>query len=198
MAWIRIRVPEPRLVQLVFGGRLGFFQPGDEFAVRRARVVRQAVRQRSGRLQHQRFLLVKDPREVRDLARRKFADSDVDVLAGAVRRFRSGFAKLPNHRLEGFEVFPFQDRRHHLGAGCAAAEAAVADRPPVAAVRRDHRPFVVASACEPNLPADHRVDRLGRPFAADVRVLQFRPEGEFLRRLDHRVGHNSAFHRLAC
>ncbi|MPN50745.1 hypothetical protein SDC9_198378 [bioreactor metagenome] len=139
--------------------------------------MRQAVRQRSGRLQHQRFLLVKDSRDVRDLARREFADSDVDVLAGAVRRFRSGFAKLPNHRLEGFEVFPFQDRRHHLGAGCAAAEAAVADRFPVAAIRRGHRPLIVAAAGEPHRAADHRVDRFCGAFAADAGVFEFRPEG---------------------
>ena len=37
-------------------------------------------------------------------------------------------------------------------------------------------------------PSISTVDRFNRSFAADVRVLKFRPEGKFLRRL-HRVGH---------
>ena len=198
MARIRILVAEPCFVQRFFRAGLCLFEAVDEPAVGALGVAVDPALKRSRRLEDQLLLLVPDSGEIRDLARGESADPDVDVLAGAVRRFRSGFAEFPNHRLQGFHVVPFQNRRHHLGARRAASEAAVADRFPVAAVRRDHRPFVVAAAGEPNLPADHRVDRLGRPFAADVRVLQFRPEGEFLRRLDHRVGHNSAFHRLAC
>ena len=198
MAWIRILVAEPCFVQRLFRAGLCLFEAVDEPAVGALGVAVDSALKRSRRLEDQFLLLVPNSGEIRDLARGESADPDVDVLAGAVRRFRSGLAKFPNHRLQGFHVVPFQNRRHHLGARRAAAEAAVADRLPLAAVRCDHRPFVVASAGEPNLPADHRVDRLGRAFAADVRVLQFRPEGEFLRRLDHRVGHNSAFHRLAC
>ena len=112
----------------------------------------------------------------------------MDVLAGAFRSFRSGFAELANHRLKGIHVIPFENRGHHLGACGTASEASIADRFPVASVRSDHRPFVVSASGVADRPADHAVDCFNRPFAADVRVLEFRPEGKFLRRL-HRVGH---------
>ena len=83
-------------------------------------------------------------------------------------------AELANHRLKGIHVVPFENRGHHLGACGTASEASIADRFPVASVRSDHRPFVVSASGVADRP--------------DVRVLEFRPEGKFLRRL-HRVGH---------
>ena len=77
----------------------------------------------------------------------------------------------------------------HLRIACGtASEASIADRFPVASVRSDHRPFVVSASGVVDRPADHAVDRFHRSFAADIRVLKFRPKGKFLRRL-HRVGH---------
>ena len=185
---LRVRVAEPRAVQGFACGRFGGFEAGYESALGAARVVLKAAFQGSGGLQNQLFLLVENPREVGDLAGVEIADSDVDVLAGAFRRFRSGVPKFPNHSLKRVEVVPFQNRCHHLGASGAVGQAAVADRLPVATVRSDHRPFVVSASGVVDRSADHAVDRFNRSFAADVRVLEFRPEGKFLRRL-HRVGH---------
>ena len=109
---IRVGVSEPRLVEFLSRGRLGFFQPGDEFAVGAPRVAVDSPLKRSGCLEEKLFLLVENPREVRDLPGVEIADSDVDVLAGAFRSFRSGFAELANHRLKGIHVVPFEDRGH--------------------------------------------------------------------------------------
>ena len=188
MGRIRIGISEPCLVELFPRGGLGFFQAGDESALSALGVMSKAGFQGSDRLEEEFFLLVENPREVRDLPGVEIADSDVDVLAGAFRSFRSGFAELANHRLKGIHVIPFENRGHHLGACGTAPEASIADRFPVASVRSDHRPFVVSASGVADRPADHAVDCFNRPFAADVRVLEFRPEGKFLRRL-HRVGH---------
>ena len=185
---IRVGISEPCLVERFPRGWLGVFQAGDEFAVGAPCVAVDSPLKRSGRLEKKLFLLVENPREVRDLPGVEIADSDVDVLAGAFRSFRSGFAELANHRLKGIHVVPFEDRGHHLGACGTASEASVADRFPVASVRCDHRPFVVSASGVADRSADHAVDRFRRPFAADVRVLELRPEGKFLRRLN-RVGH---------
>ena len=185
---IRIGISEPCLVELFPRGGLGFFQAGDESALGALGVMPKAGFQGSGRLEEEFFLLVENPREVRDLPGVEIADSDVDVLAGAFRSFRSGFAELAYHRLKGIHVVPFENRGHHLGACGTASEASIADRFSVASVRSDHCPFVVSASGVVDRPADHAVDRFHRSFAADVRVLEFRPEGKFLRRL-HRVGH---------
>ena len=185
---IRVGISEPCLVERFPRGWLGVFQANDEFAVGAPCVAVDSPLKRSGRLEEELFLLVENPREVRDLPGGEIADSDVDVLAGAFRSFRSGFAELANHRLKGVHVVPFEDRGHHLGACGTASEASVADRFPVTSVRCDHRPFVVSASGVADRSADHAVDRFHRPFAADVRVLEFRPEGKFLRRLN-RVGH---------
>ena len=185
---IRVGISEPCLVERFPRGWLGFFQPGDEFAVGAPRVAVDSPLERSGRLEDKLFLLVENPREVRDLPGVEIADSDVDVLAGAFRSFRSGFAELAHHCLQGFHVVPLEDRGHYLGACGTASEASVADRFPVTSVRSDHRPFVVSTSGVVDRPADHAVDRFRRPFAADVRVLELRPEGKCLRRLN-RVGH---------
>ena len=185
---IRVGVSEPRLVEFLPRGRLGFFQPGDETAVGAPCVAVDSPLERSGRLEEEFFLLVENPREVRDLPGIEIADAEVDVLAGAFRGFRSGLAELAHHRLQGFHVVPLEDRGHHLGAGGAASEASVADRLPVTSVRRDYRPFIVCASAVTDRSADHVVDRFRRPLAADVRVLEFRPEGKLLRRLN-RVGH---------
>ncbi len=108
---IRVGVSEPCLVELLPRGGLGFFQPGDEFAVGAPRVAVDSPLERSGRLEEKLFLLVENPREVRDLPGVEIADSDVDVLAGAFRSFRSGFAELANHRLKGIHVVPFEQER---------------------------------------------------------------------------------------
>lgn len=185
---IRVGISEPCLVERFPRGGLGVFQAGDEFAVGAPCVAVDSPLKRSSRLEEEFFLLVENSREVRDLPGVEIADSDVDVLAGAFRSFRSGFAELANHRLKGIHVVPFENRGHHLGACGTASEASIADRFPVASVRSDHRPFVVSASGVVDRSADHAVDRFHRPFAADVRVLEFRPEGKFLRRL-HRVGH---------
>ena len=103
---IRVGVSEPRLVEFLSRGRLGFFQPGDEFAIGAPRVAVDSPLERSGRLEEEFFLLVENPREVRDLPGVEIADADVDVLAGAFRGFRSGLAELAHHRLQGFHVVP--------------------------------------------------------------------------------------------
>ncbi len=185
---IRIGISEPCLVELFPRGGLGFFQAGDESALGALGVMPKAGFQGSDRLEEEFFLLVENPREVRDLPGVEITDSDVDVLAGTFRSFRTCFAELANHRLKGIHVVPFENRGHHLGACGTASEASIADRFPVTSVRCDHRPFVVSASGVVDRPADHAVDRFHRSFAADVRVLEFRPEGKFLRRL-HRVGH---------
>lgn len=188
MGGIRIGISEPCLVELFPSGGLGFFQAGDESALGALGVMPKAGFQGSDRLEEEFFLLVENPREVRDLPGIEITDSDVDVLAGAFRSFRSGFAELAHHRLQGVHVVPLEDRGHYLGACGTASEASVADRFPVTSVRSDHRPFVVSASGVVDRPADHAVDRFRRPFAADVRVLELRPEGKCLRRLN-RVGH---------
>ena len=189
MGGFRNQAAEPCFVQLVFGGRFFLFQPVDKSPVGAFGVVCEAVRQGSDRLQNQLLLLVPDSREVCDLAGVEIADPDVDVLAGAARCFCSGFPEFPYHRLEGVHVLPPQNRGYHFGARCAVVEASVADGFPVAAVRCDHRPLIVSPAAVPDRSAYHAVDRLGSPFPADVGVLQFRPEGESLRRFHNFVGH---------
>ena len=185
---IRVGISEPCLVERFPCGWLGVFQAGDEFAVGAPCVAVDSPLKRSSRLEEEFFLLVENSREVRDLPGVEIADSDVDVLAGAFRSFRSGFAGLAHHRLKGIYVVPFENRGHHLGACGTASEASIADRFPVASVRSDHRPFIVSASGVVDRSADHAVDRFRRPFAADVRVLELRPEGKFLRRLN-RVGH---------
>ena len=192
---IRIRVTEPCSVQVVAGGRFHPLKAADELAVGALGVGPEAALKGSGGLEDQLLLLVENPREVRNLARGEILDADVNVLAGAFRGLGPGAAQGANHRLKGIKVVPFQNRGDHLGARGAVGQAAVADRLPMPPVRRDHRPFVIRAAGVGDLSADHRVNRLGRAFAADVRILQFRPEGQGLRRLD-RVGH-FRLHRLA-
>ena len=193
---VRVCVPEPSLVQGRLGGGFGFFKAGDEVAVGAFGVVRKPGFKGSGGFQNQLFLLVKNPRDVGDLAGAEGAHADVDVLACATRGFRSGFPQSPYNRLQGFHVIPFQNRGDHLGACGAVGQAAVADRLPNSAVRRGHLPSVVTAAVVPNRAADHAVDRLCRLFAGDVGVLQFRPEGQALRRLDCRVVGHFFLHRV--
>ena len=126
MGRIRIGISEPCLVELFLRGGLGFFQAGDESALGALGVMSKAGFQGSDRLEEEFFLLVENPREVRDLPGVEIADSDVDVLAGAFRSFRSGFAELANHRLKGIHVVPFENRGHHLGACGTASEASEA------------------------------------------------------------------------
>ena len=194
--WVRVCVPEPSLVQGRLGGGFGFFKAGDEVAVGAFGVVRKPGFKGSGGFQNQLFLLVKNPRDVGDLAGAEGAHADVDVLACATRGFRSGFPQSPYNRLQGFHVFPPKNRGDHLGACGAVGQAAVADRLPNSAVRRGHLPSVVTAAVVPNRAADHAVDRLCRLFAGDVGVLQFRPEGQDLRRLDCRVVGHFFLHRV--
>ena len=101
---IRIGISEPCLVELFPCGGLGVFQAGDESALGALGVMPKAGFQGSDRLEEKLFLLVENPREVCDLPGIEITDSDVDVLAGAFRSFRSGFAELANHRLKGIHV----------------------------------------------------------------------------------------------
>ena len=158
MGGIRVGISEPCLVERFPRGWLGVFQAGDEFAVGAPCVAVDSPLKRSGRLEEKLFLLVENPREVCDLPGVEVADSDVNVLAGAFRSFRSGFAELAHHRLKGIHVVPFENRGHHLGACGTASEASIADRFPVASVRSDHRPFVVSASGVVDRPADHAVD----------------------------------------
>ena len=192
---IRVCIPEPSLVEGRAGGRFRPFEALDEGAVGAPGVVLKAAFQGSGGLEDELLLFVENPRDVGDLAGVEIGDSNVDVLGGALRGLGPGVAQGANHRLQGFEVVPFQNRGDHLGAGGAASKAAVADGFPMPSVRRDHRPLVVTAAGVANRAADHRVDRPRRALAADVGVLKFRPEGQGLRRLN-RVGH-ACLHRLA-
>ena len=111
MVRARVRVSVPGDVQLFAGLRLHLFEAGDELAVGRLRVVREAARQGSDGLEEELLLLVPDSREVRDLRRREVLDSDVDVLARAGRGLGSGMAQGAHHLLQGIEVFPVQDGR---------------------------------------------------------------------------------------
>lgn len=191
----RVRVTEPGAVQGVARGRFRLFKALDKGAVGAAGVVLKAAFEGSGRLEDQLLLLVENPRDVGDLAGVEIGDSDVDVLGGAIGRLGPGVPEFPNHRLQGFDVVLFQNRRDHLCARGAVGQAAVTDRLPIPPVRRNHRPLVVATAGVANRAADHHVDRPCRALAADARVFQFRPEGQRLRRLN-RLGH-VCLHRLA-
>ena len=86
----RCESSEPSLVQGILSGRLGFLKAGNELAVGAFGVVLKAAFQGSGGFQNQLFLLVKNPRDVGDLAGCEGAHTDVDVLACAFRRFRTG------------------------------------------------------------------------------------------------------------
>lgn len=191
----RVRVTEPGAVQGVARGRFRLFKALDKGAVGAAGVVLKAAFEGSGRLEDQLLLLVENPRDVGDLAGVEIGDSDVDVLGGAIGRLGPGVPQGANHRLQGFDVIPFQNRRNHLGARGAVGQAAVADRLPIPPVRRNHRPLIISASGVLNCAADHRVDRPCRALAADVRIFQFRPEGQCLRHLN-RLGH-VCLHRLA-
>ena len=194
----RVRVSVPGDVQLFAGLRLHLLEAGDELAVGRLRVVREAARQGSDRLEEELLLLVPDSREVRDLRRREVFDADVDVLARAGRGLGSGSAEGSDHLLQGIEVFPVEDRGDHLRRGRAAAEAAVADRLPLPSVRRGDRPGVVAPARVADAAADHALDCSGSAFAADVGVFELRSEAQGFRGVeDFVLAHCVASVRLA-
>ena len=181
VGWTRIRVSVPGDVQLLAGLRLHLLEAADELAVGRLRVVCEAARQGPDGLEEELLLLVPDSREVRDLRRREVFDSDVDVLARAGRGLGSGSAEGSDHLLQGVEVVPVQDGRDHLRRGCAAAEAAVADRLPLSSVRRGDRPCVVAPARVADAAADHALDCSRSAFAADVGVFELRSEAQGFR-----------------
>jgi len=175
----RIRVSVPGDVQLLAGLRLHLLEAGDELAVGRLRVVCEAARQCSDRLEDELLLLVPDSREVRDLRRREVFDSDVDVLARAGRGLGSGSAEGPDHLLQGVEVVPLEDGGDHLCRG--SAEAGIADRLPFPSVRSGDRPGVVAPARVADVAADHALYCSRGSFAADVSVFELRSEAQGFR-----------------
>lgn len=187
---------EPGSVQLVLSGRFGFFEAGDELAVGAAGIVPKAAFQGSGGFQNQLFLLVENPRDVGNLSGGEVRHTDVNMLACAFRRFGSGFAQSPDNFLQGFHVVPFQNRGDHLGAAAAVGQTAVADRLPDSAVRRGCLPGVVGSADVLHCSAYHAVNRPCRLLAGDSGVLQFRPEGQNLRRLNNRAAGHFFLHRF--
>ena len=127
---VRVSVTEPGLVEGFARGRFRPFKALDEGAVGAAGVVLKAAFEGSGRLEDQLLLLVENPRDVGDLAGVEIGDSDVDVLGGAIGRLGPGVPQGANHRLQGFEVVPFQNRGDHLGAGGAVGQAAEAPLSP--------------------------------------------------------------------
>ena len=167
---------EPADVQGSAGLRFHPFEAGDELAVSRAGVPREAVRQCSDRLEDQFFLFVPDSCEVRDLGRREVFDADVDMLARAGRCSCSGSTQGAHHLLQGVEVVPVEDRGDHLCRGRAAAEAAVADCLPFFSVVGVDRPFVVAAARVGDAAADHALDCSCGSFAAEVSVFESIPK----------------------
>ncbi len=90
------------------------------------------------------------------------------------RGLRARVADGADDRLQELDVLPLEDRGHELGP---VAEAAVAHRLPAASLGVGDRDGVVGAPLGDG-PADHALDGLGHPAAADLLIFELGPEGQ--------------------
>ena len=87
---------------------------------------------------------------------------------------RARVADGTDDRLEELDVLPLEDGGHELGA---AAEAAVVHRLPLAPLGVGDRDGVVGAALSDG-SADHALDGLGYPAAADLLIFELGSKGQ--------------------